>query len=306
MEDDDQEKTIEEEIIKDIPEEPEVVMKKKRVKRVVVHEELEEGEVYDDDDEEYSEVEDGTGEAETSRTVVLTKPDEQVEDKTEERVERQVEEWKLDEEIRGEHAKEIVEGKESVTNEEENTVGKENDDIETVEENTEAAEKVFDMVDNDFNITENSGEENGTKVNKGTDDIAKVNEQSQESSDENNMKSDTKKDKLKNDNVEDVIIVDTETVIGSEGDSLNETKESIVVEVQEDEESSEEEMENAGDAEANKVELEVLEVEAGPSSGPQRIVKPPSVSPTLTKNQMELLELEMRARAIKAMLNKSK
>ena len=306
MEDDDQEKTIEEEIIKDIPEEPEVVMKKKRVKRVVVHEELEEGEVYDDDDEEYSEVEDGTGEAETSRTVVLTKPDEQVEDKTEERVERQVEEWKLDEEIRGEHAKEIVEGKESVTNEEENTVGKENDDIETVEENTEAAEKVFDMVDNDFNITENSGEENGTKVNKGTDDIAKVNEQSQESSDENNMKSDTKKDKLKNDNVEDVIIVDTETVIGSEGDSLNETKESIVVEVQEDEESSEEEMENAGDAEANKVELEVLEVEAGPSSGPQRIVKPPSVSPTLTKNQMELLELEMRARPIKAMLNKSK
>jgi len=306
MEDDDQEKTIEEEIIKDIPEEPEVVMKKKRVKRVVVHEELEEGEVYDDDDEEYSEVEDGTGEAETSRKVVLTKPDEQVEDKTEERVERQVEEWKLDEEIRGEHAKEIVEGKESVTNEEENTVGKENDDIETVEENTEAAEKVFDMVDNDFNITENSGEENGTKVNKGTDDIAKVNEQSQESSDENNMKSDTKKDKLKNDNVEDVIIVDTETVIGSEGDSLNETKESIVVEVQEDEESSEEEMENAGDAEANKVELEVLEVEAGPSSGPQRIVKPPSVSPTLTKNQMELLELEMRARAIKAMLNKSK
>ena len=306
MEDDDQEKTIEEEIIKDIPEEPEVVMKKKRVKRVVVHEELEEGEVYDDDDEEYSEVEDGTGEAETSRTVVLTKPDEQVEDKTEERVERQVEEWKLDEEIRGEHAKEIVEGKESVTNEEENTVGKENDGIETVEENTEAAEKVFDMVDNDVNITENSGEENGTKVNKGTDDIAKVNEQSQESSDENNMKSDTKKDKLKNDNVEDVIIVDTETVIGSEGDSLNETKESIVVEVQEDEDSSEEEMENAGDAEANKVELEVLEVEAGPSSGPQRIVKPPSVSPTLTKNQMELLELEMRARAIKAMLNKSK
>ena len=306
MEDDDQEKTIEEEIIKDIPEESEVVMKKKRVKRVVVHEELEEGEVYDDDDEEYSEVEDGTGEAETSRTVVLTKPDEQVEDKTEERVERQVEEWKLDEEIRGEHAKEIVEGKESVTNEEENTVGKENDDIETVEENTEAAEKVFDMVDNDVNITENSGEENGTKVNKGTDDIAKVNEQSQESSDENNMKSDTKKDKLKNDNVEDVIIVDTETVIGSEGDSLNETKESIVVEVQEDEDSSEEEMENAGDAEANKVELEVLEVEAGPSSGPQRIVKPPSVSPTLTKNQMELLELEMRARAIKAMLNKSK
>ena len=306
MEDDDQEKTIEEEIIKDIPEESEVVMKKKRVKRVVVHEELEEGEVYDDDDEEYSEVEDCTGEAETSRTVVLTKPDEQVEDKTEERVERQVEEWKLDEEIRGEHAKEIVEGKESVTNEEENTVGKENDDIETVEENTEAAEKVFDMVDNDVNITENSGEENGTKVNKGTDDIAKVNEQSQESSDENNMKSDTKKDKLKNDNGEDVIIVDTETVIGSEGDSLNETKESIVVEVQEDEESSEEEMENAGDAEANKVELEVLEVEAGPSSGPQRIVKPPSVSPTLTKNQMELLELEMRARAIKAMLNKSK
>ena len=304
MEDDDQEKTIEEEIIKDIPEESEVVMKKKRVKRVVVHEELEEGEVYDDDDEEYSE--DCTGEAETSGTVVLTKPDEQVEDKTEESVERQVWERKLDEEIRGEHAKEIVEGKESVTNEEENTVGKENDDIETVEENTEAAEKVFDMVDNDVNITENSGEENGTKVNKGTDDIAKVNEQSQESSDENNMKSDTKKDKLKNDNVEDVIIVDTETVIGSEGDSLNETKESIVVEVQEDEDSSEEEMENAGDAEANKVELEVLEVEAGPSSGPQRIVKPPSVSPTLTKNQMELLELEMRARAIKAMLNKSK
>ena len=304
MEDDDQEKTIEEEIIKDIPEESEVVMKKKRVKRVVVHEELEEGEVYDDDDEEYSE--DCTGEAETSGTVVLTKPDEQVEDKTEESVERQVWERKLDEEIRGEHAKEIVEGKESVTNEEENTVGKENDDIETVEENTEAAEKVFDMVDNDVNITENSGEENGTKVNKGTDDIAKVNEQSQESSEENNMKSDTKKDKLKNDNGEDVIIVDTETVIGSEGDSLNETKESIVVEVQEDEDSSEEEMENAGDAEANKVELEVLEVEAGPSSGPHRIVKPPSVSPTLTKNQMELLELEMRARAIKAMLNKSK
>ncbi|XP_052777084.1 probable serine/threonine-protein kinase kinX [Mya arenaria] len=39
----------------------------------------------------------------------------------------------------------------------------------------------------------------------------------------------------------------------------------------------------------------------------RRIVKPPSqaVAPALTKNQMELLELEMRARAIKAMLKKS-
>lgn len=49
-----------------------------------------------------------------------------------------------------------------------------------------------------------------------------------------------------------------------------------------------------------------LDVTAGTSSGPRRIVKPPSLAPALTKNQMELLELEMRARAIKAMLKNAK
>lgn len=41
---------------------------------------------------------------------------------------------------------------------------------------------------------------------------------------------------------------------------------------------------------------------------PHRIVKPPKqdIAPALTKNQMELLELEMRARAIKAMLKTAK
>ncbi|XP_052243923.1 DNA ligase 1-like isoform X2 [Dreissena polymorpha] len=43
------------------------------------------------------------------------------------------------------------------------------------------------------------------------------------------------------------------------------------------------------------------------SSQTRRVVKPPSreIAPALTRNQMELLELEMRARAIKAMLKKA-
>lgn len=56
-----------------------------------------------------------------------------------------------------------------------------------------------------------------------------------------------------------------------------------------------------------EVEIEeTLDIGEGTSSGPQRIVKPPSVAPALTRNQMELLELEMRARAIKAMLKTAK
>ncbi|KAL4236198.1 hypothetical protein ACF0H5_004585 [Mactra antiquata] len=41
---------------------------------------------------------------------------------------------------------------------------------------------------------------------------------------------------------------------------------------------------------------------------PRRVVRPPSaeIAPALTRNQMELLELEMRARAIKAMLKTAK
>lgn len=66
--------------------------------------------------------------------------------------------------------------------------------------------------------------------------------------------------------------------------------------------------ESSSDSDDAPVEMSSneLEVTAGTSSGPRRIVKPPSIAPALTKNQMELLELEMRARAIKAMLKNAK
>lgn len=53
---------------------------------------------------------------------------------------------------------------------------------------------------------------------------------------------------------------------------------------------------------------EVVASEVKKVKHPRRIVRPPSqdIAPALTRNQMELLELEMRARAIKAMLKMSK
>lgn len=62
----------------------------------------------------------------------------------------------------------------------------------------------------------------------------------------------------------------------------------------------------------NVKELKQTKVEQGSESGekkqPRRVVRPPKqdIAPALTRNQMELLELEMRARAIKAMLKTAK
>lgn len=78
-----------------------------------------------------------------------------------------------------------------------------------------------------------------------------------------------------------------------------------------DEDSSDNVTEAEAEKESAKAEIStsaviVSDVKKGKPA--RRVVKPPKqdIAPALTKNQMELLELEMRARAIKAMLKTAK
>lgn len=110
------------------------------------------------------------------------------------------------------------------------------------------------------------------------------------------------RDSVVGENIPEISIEDTGDV-----EFIDEGGDKSESEGQTDGELSEEENNQTQDTEAN--------IGEGTSGGTvqqsqptRRIVKPPSkeIAPALTRNQMELLELEMRARAIKAMLKTAK
>lgn len=109
----------------------------------------------------------------------------------------------------------------------------------------------------------------------------------------------SKGDERKEENVENedhVITVEADHVIDKEAAN-------IAAEQGEEELSDEGEVPKKEETSIKTDQSEAIKVKQ-----PRRIVKPPSqdIAPALTRNQMELLELEMRARAIKAMLKTAK
>ncbi|XP_053395142.1 caspase activity and apoptosis inhibitor 1-like [Mercenaria mercenaria] len=184
-------------------------------------------------------------------------------------------------------------------------------DLETVVGNDKVNTETEDTVDVSEDVDESKIDDSSNKaestnkiivISKNVDtDIRIVKTENVEN--ENKLEEKMKEVKGDTDEIEDHIInVEADHLIDEEasnieaelgaGDNLDDSEISGV--------------EKETEVEKSAPEVVVSEVKKGKPA--RRIVKPPSqdIAPALTRNQMELLELEMRARAIKAMLKTAK
>jgi hypothetical protein len=192
----------------------------------------------------------------------------------------------------------------------------ENIECEVVEDDAERGEETIltDKLDKDtklVNVDKKTDDDSNDKETDKSDettenvgvDVRIVKKEIRDSDDENSTAVTDKKDeidkndaemkklddvKTEEDSVVDVEPVESEKDLSDEGEVLEESAKDTV---------------KAG---CSKSEVIVSDVKKGKPA--RRVVKPPKqdIAPALTRNQMELLELEMRARAIKAMLKTAK
>ena len=155
---------------------------------------------------------------------------------------------------------------------------------------------------------EETQEKLNDKAEKESNDEADIGD-NVEQKDEASEKSEVSSE-MKNSESLDVRVVNIETTDTEKSEAVEKSegeKSDTVVETEAEKSSIVEEKADADKGEVNiESEGEAEDKEAGEEEEPEEEKEPQDVSKSLTQNQMELLELEMRARAIKAMLKMAK